>query len=435
MKRLLKLREDRKAHVAKMRATLDAHGDSTLTPEQDKEYQAMEATRVQLEASIEREEKLAAAEQTAATTVGTAIAAGDKKTPVAVSGEQPPTFASFNEFLVCVARAYTKGIVDHRLYGASGMSESSAPDGGYLVTTELSNKLIEPMYATGSIISRTTSIPIGPGYNGVRIPVVDETSRANNSRWGGVFARWLAEAAQKIASKPKIALIEFNLKKVAALGFTTDELTEDSSALEPFLLRAFQTELKFVVEDAIVNGDGIGKPLGILNAAALVSQAIEATQTIANSNQFIAVNTAKMITHLPPGSFADAVWLANIELLPTIVTATISGTAGTVPIWAAPGGMQDSPYGTLWGRPVLFVEYAAAVGTPGDLILADLSMYGLATKGGPKVDQSMHFKFDTDEMTYRVVYRVDGQPLVRNSVTPYKGSAAKSPFVILATRS
>lgn len=435
MKRLLKLRSDRKAHIAKMRAMLDAAGDSHLSEEQDAEYKGLETQLATLNASIEREEKLIKVEDDHAADVGRDTAAGRTAVPVATSGEEPPRFANFGEYLRAVGRAYIHGEVDHRLYGATGMSEGSAPDGGYAVQTDFINKIIEPMYEPGSLLSRCTEIPIGPNSNGAKIPIVDETSRADGFRWGGVLGYWLAEAAQKIKSKPTLALIEFNLKKVAALGYATDELIEDAPLMESLLLRAFQSEVRFQVEAAVINGDGQGKPLGILRAAALVSQAIEGSQTIANTNLSIALNTSKMLTHLPPGSLGNAIWLANLDFLPTLVTASISGSAGTVPVWAAPGLLQNAPFGTLWGRPVLFLEYMSAVGTPGDIVLADMSLYGLATKGGPKADQSMHVKFETDEMTYRVVYRVDGQPLARTSVTPYKGATAKSPFVALATRS
>jgi HK97 family phage major capsid protein len=245
----------------------------------------------------------------------------------------------------------------------------------------------------------------------------------------------LAEAGTLTDSKFKLGMLELNLKKLGCLGYSTDELLEDSTANEGLLLRSFQAETKFTVEDSVYQGDGQGKPLGILNGPSTVSQAIEATQTIANSNTFIATNTLKMMSRLPAGSLGNAVWIANIELLPTIATATISGTAGAVPVYIPPAGAQDSPFGTLWGRPILFVEYAAAPGTVGDIVLADLSQYAVATKGGARLDQSMHVKFLTDEMTYRLIYRIDGQPLPRSAVTPYKGALSRSPFVTLAVRS
>ena len=45
-----------------------------------------------------------------------------------------------------------------------------------------------------------------------------------------------------------------------------------------------------VTEDKIVNGKGAGTPLGILNSPALITNAIEGTQTIANSAQFLGLN-------------------------------------------------------------------------------------------------------------------------------------------------
>lgn len=435
MKRLLKLREDRKATVAKMRAMLDTAGDANLSEEQDQEYHGLEAKLTQLDAAIGREEKLAAEEEKVATDAGKRAAAGESRVPAAISGEEPPRFVNFGEFMRAVARAYVHGEIDHKLYGASGLSEGAAPDGGFLVQQDFIARIIEPMYAPGTILSRCTPIPISQNSNGAKIPHVDETSRATGSRWGGVRGYWLAEAASLTDSKFKLGRIEYNLKKLGCLGYGTDELVEDAAAAEALLMRAFQAEVRFQAEDAVFQGDGQGKPLGILNAPATVSQAIEATQTLANSNQFIALNTSKMIARLPAGSFGSAVWLVNIELLPTIVTATVSGTAGTIPVYTPPGAMQEAPFGLLWGRPVLFVEYAAQPGTVGDIVLADLSQYGVATKGGPRMDQSMHVKFLTDEMTYRLIYRIDGSPLVKSAVTPYKGAATRSPFVTLAVRS
>lgn len=434
MKRLMKLREDQKANVAKRRSILDAAEGKDLSTEQDKEYATLEADAVKLTASIEREEKLAAEEAVQVKAAGEKPEA-EKAKVVAIDKSEKPKFASFGEFFSAVGKAYSKNEIDHRLYGAAGMSEGVAPDGGFMVQQEFASQIIEPMYAPGSILSRCTNVPISGNANGIKIPYVDEVSRATGSRWGAVRAFWLAESATLTDSKPKIGLLELNIKKLGCLGYTTDELLEDSAAMEGLMLRSFQAETKFTVEDAIFQGDGVGKPQGILGGPSTVSQAIEATQTIANSNQFIALNTSKMISRLPAGSFGSAVWLANIELLPTLVTATVSGTAGTVPVYIPPAGMKEAPFGTLWGLPVLFVEYAAQPGTVGDIVLVDLSMYAVATKGGPRLDQSMHVKFLTDEMTYRLIYRVDGQPLPRSAITPYKGAATRSPFVTLAVRS
>jgi HK97 family phage major capsid protein len=99
-----------------------------------------------------------------------------------------------------------------------------------------------------------------------------------------------------------------------------------------------------------------------------------------------------------------------------------------------PGGLSDAPYARLKGRDIIPTEYNAALGTPGDITLVDLSQYMLVDKGGVQMATSMHVAFDTDEMRFRITYRVDGKPMWSKPMTPYKGSTLRSPFVGLAQR-
>ena len=122
----------------------------------------------------------------------------------------------------------------------------------------------------GALLSRVRRYPLRQGSNGIEITVVGETSRATGSRWGAVRGYWVAEAGTITASRPKLAQVELKLKKLAALGYDTGELEDDAPAYARLMTDAFEEELRFLAEDAIFNGDGAGKPLGILNAPALV---------------------------------------------------------------------------------------------------------------------------------------------------------------------
>jgi HK97 family phage major capsid protein len=62
--------------------------------------------------------------------------------------------------------------------------------------------------------------------------------------------------------------------------------------------QAFPLEMSFKREDAIISGTGSGQPLGLMNGGSLVTVAIEATQTIANTSTFLATNLAKMWARL-----------------------------------------------------------------------------------------------------------------------------------------
>lgn len=315
----------------------------------------------------------------------------------------------------------------------SGMNESVGSEGGFFVQPEILPGVIDPVYQDDPILSRVTRIPIGSNSNGVKMLIVDETARTTGNRWGGIQMYWLAEADQKTPSKPKMRMLALDLKKLAGLAYLTDELQQDAPAAEALLTRAFQAELSFMLADAVWRGTGVGQPLGFLNSGAVVSQAIESGQTIANTPASIAMNAAKMLSRVPPSLWNEVIWLYNPELLPYIATATL-GTS-SVPVFLGQGGISGKPYDTIWGRPAYPSEFAAAVGTPGDIVAIVPSQYILADKGGPQQATSIHVRFIYDESVLRIVYRVDGAPLWITSVTPFKGTNARSPIVTLATRS
>jgi HK97 family phage major capsid protein len=95
--------------------------------------------------------------------------------------------------------------------------------------------------------------------------------------------------------------------------------------------------------------------------------------------------------------------------------------------------LSGAPYATLLGRPVIPVEYCDNVGDKGDILLADFSQYALIEKG-PASAYSIHVRFTSDEQTFRMVHRVDGQPLWKNALTPYNAGSTLSPFVTLNER-
>ena len=98
------------------------------------------------------------------------------------------------------------------------------------------------------------------------------------------------------------------------------------------------------------------------------------------------------------------------------------------------GGVSGAQYSTLFGRPVIPVEQANTIGSLGDISLVDLSQYLLIDKGGLNAASSIHVRFLYDESVFRFIYRVDGQPIWKSTLTPFKGSNTLSPFVTLAPR-
>lgn len=342
-------------------------------------------------------------------------------------------FGSFGEQLAAIVKASSPGgHADPRLFNAaSGMNEAVASDGAFMVQSDFSAQLIQDVIATGKLAARCQNIPISGNANSIKMNGVDETSRAS-TRYGGVIGYWKGEAAQATASKPKFREIELKPNKLMALAYLTDELMEDAPALESFVRQAFAGEFGFLIDDAIINGSGAGQPLGILNSKSLVSVAKETGQKAATIQ---AENIIKMYARLIPDSLGNAVWLVNQNTIPQLFTMSLSVGTGGAPVFMPAGGLSGNPYNTILGLPVIVIEQAATLGTVGDIVLADLSKYLLASKGGIKTDISIHVKFEYGEQVLRSYLRIDGQPLRSSTLTPYKGSDTISHFVALATRS
>jgi HK97 family phage major capsid protein len=310
--------------------------------------------------------------------------------------------------------------------GGTGLSENVPADGGYLLAPQVAGGIIEAMWGGGELLSRVASDPIGPNSNSMLYNAVDESSRAEGSRWGGVRGYWMAEAGTITASQPTFRQMELKLKKVAALCYATDELLADATALESWLSRTVPAELRFQVENAYFQGNGVGKPLGIMNSPALVSV------TRIDANEVDETDIANMWARRYAG-VNDYVWLANSEVFPQLINLTVGNFPFLLPMNS---GGQGNPSFSLYGAPYIETEYSAALGTTGDIMLASLSQYQTINKGGVQAASSIHVNFTSDETAFRFIYRVDGQPLWNAAVESFSASATtKSPFVVLAAAS
>jgi len=345
------------------------------------------------------------------------------------------SFMSFGEQLASVMQAgIPNGRVDPRLYNAaSGLNEGTPSDGGFLVQQDFTNELLKNAMETGLLSSRCRKVTISSNSNSMKLNGIDETSRVNGSRAGGIVAYWLEEAGAKTGSKPKFRKIELNLNKMIGLCYATDELLDDSSALESIIRNGFADEFGFMMDDSIIRGTGAGMPLGILNSGCVVSVAAETGQVAATINY---QNIVNMWSRLFARSRPNSVWLINQDCEPQLNTMSLAVGTGGVPVYLPATGASGSPYSTLFGRPVLPIEQAETLGTTGDIMLADFQNgYIVAEKGGMKADVSIHVQFIYDEQVFRFVSRVDGQPVLASAITPYKGTNTQSHFVKLDTRS
>lgn len=396
----------------------------------DAEVTAFDALRGKIDAasaSIDREATLIAEEARLSASNALGVVVTDNRELDPKRG-----FASIGEFMQAVYLSQKPGkSMDERLFiGAAAPTsfgnESTGQDGGFLVPPDFSKEIFRLSLGEDSLMPLTDNVEITA--NSMAFPK-DETTP-----WGtnGIRAYWQGEAAAANATKPVMGLATLRLKKLMALVPTTDELLDDASALTSYLPDKVATSIRWKTNESILFGAGNGIPIGCMNAGAVVTVAKEsgqATQTL------VPQNLAKMIARLPPGSFGNAVWIINNDVLPALFTLSLGNYPIYLPNGLTVGGIQVSPYGTLLGRPVIVSQHANTFSSQGDVMLVDLSYYQTITKaGGLQTATSMHLYFDADLTAFRTTFRMDGQSKIASAIDPAKGSSKLSPFIQLAAR-
>lgn len=317
---------------------------------------------------------------------------------------------------------------------ATGLNVAIPSQGGFFVQTDHSAELIRNMFDVGTVLGQVRRIPLGPNADSVTLNGVDETSRATTI-WGGILAYWVAEAVAPTPTKPKFRQIKLEVKGLSALYYATDKLLRTATALGAVVADGFREAMTLRVEKAIFDGDGAGKPIGLLSATLLatggstVSVAKESGQ---DADTVIFENTSKMWAQLLGGAKKNANWYINTDVNPQLDSlALIAGTAAIPPRYVdfgADGVMR------MRGRPVIESEHCKTVGDQGDIILWDPTSYLFTDLGAVEEASSIHVAFTTAETVFRYLYYCDGQPMLAQALTPENGTNKLSTQVVLDAR-
>lgn len=352
------------------------------------------------------------------------------------SGYQPYSeFKSFGEFIRCGFKDRSELISKTRkswgmCKAIQGMSEIVGADGGIAILPEFHQEILTRIYQN-DIFSRTDHYQVAG--NNMTFPTDPETSRADGSRAGGLRAYWVGEGDPLTGTSPKLGETTLKLNKLAVLVYLTEELINDNGlALEAYVNKKVTEEMEFMLGESIFNGNGVGKPLGVMKSSARISVPKESGQA---ANTIVAENILHMWSRMRASSRKNSAWFINQDTEPQLHQMSLGiSTAGGQLVYMPPSGLSGASYATLMGRPVIPTEFNETLGTDGDIMLANLDDYITISKGGIEQAESMHVEFLTDQLALRFILRIDGKPWETQPLTPYKGTATQSSFVTLATR-
>ena len=245
---ILELREKRNKAWEAAKAFLESHRTEkgTLTAEDDATYTQMEQEINDLGKEIARLERQEALEAELNRPVNQPLTTK----PGSGRGEEPKTGRASDEYRKAMLDAFRSNF--KRV--SNVLQEGVDADGGYLVPEEYDRRLIDTL-SEENIMRRLATIITTSGEHKINIAATKPA------------ASWIEEGGALTFGDATFSQILLDAHKLHVAIKVTEELLYDNAFnLEGYILDQFGKALGNAEEDAFLNGDGSGKPLGLFAA-------------------------------------------------------------------------------------------------------------------------------------------------------------------------
>ena len=245
---ILELREKRNKAWEAAKAFLESHRTEkgTLTAEDDATYTQMEQEINDLGKEIARLERQEALEAELNRPVNQPLT----NKPGGGRGEEPKTGRASDEYRKAMLDAFRSNF--KRV--SNILQEGVDADGGYLVPEEYDHRLIDTL-SEENIMRRLATTITTSGEHKINIAATKPA------------ASWIEEGGALTFGDATFSQILLDAHKLHVAIKVTEELLYDNAFnLEGYILDQFGKALGNAEEDAFLNGDGTGKPLGLFAA-------------------------------------------------------------------------------------------------------------------------------------------------------------------------
>ena len=383
MSKILEMRENRKKawEAAKAFVETKRDKDGLLSEEDAKTYAEMEKKVHAYAAEIERMEQMEAMEAEMNRPVNTPIVTKP------VSDKQMP------EKKGRAADAYKAAMLDALRSGFKRVSnvlqEGVDTDGGYLVPEEYDNRLIDVLGEENIMRKLGTRITTS-GEHKINIAATKPA------------ASWIEEGGALSFGDATFEQILMDAHKLHVAIKVTEELLYDNAfGLENYIITQFGKALANAEEDAFLNGDGVGKPLGLF-AASGGGQIAETLTAAIKADDII-----NLVYALKRPYRKNASFIMNDKNIAAI--RKLKDNNGAY-IWqpSAQAGEPDR----LFGYPVHTSAYA-----PEDAIaFGDYKYYNIGDRGTRSFKQLTELFAGNGMIGYVAKERVDGKLILPEAV-------------------
>ncbi len=317
----------------------------------------------------------------------------------------------------------------------SGQNISNDTEGNFAVPDVMSTIIWDNIEKDPADLINLTDRYTTAGTS-LKIPRAFESSRKEGTgqRYAGITTTWLDEAGEIQPTKATIGRQSLELHKLGAVTYATEEMLDDQGFnFMGWVNDKVPRALGFAINQAIVEGTGVAKPKGFLNGDSLIVVPLESGQ---GNHTIFHRNVNKL--YWRNWKRSTAIWLAHPDLVQQLEFMFFNDdTTNKRPIYLPANQVVASPFGVMYGRPVIPYEFMPDFGDQGDIAFVDMSQYATLTKAGGgaiKTASSIHIRFLFEETAFRFTARIDGSELWTSPKEDLKGDTTRSPFVVLASR-
>lgn len=395
MSQILDLREKRAKAWDAAKQFLDAKrgADGMLSEEDTATYDKMEQDVMNLGKEIERLERQAAIDAELSKATSTPLTGK----PGAKMGkdETEKTGRASDEYKGSFWNAMRVKAPMPSVLNA--LQEGTDSEGGYLVPDEFERTLVEALEEEN--VFRTLAHVIKTSSGDRKIPVVASKGTAS----------WVDEEGAYTESDDAFSQVSIGAYKLGTMIKVSEELLADSVFdLEAYISKEFARRIGAREEESFFNGDGKGKPLGILAA----KDGAEVGVTAASATAITADEVIDLFYSLKAPYRKNAVWVLNDATVKQI--RKLKDSTGQY-LWQ-PSLVAGTP-DTILGRPVktsAFMPTAAAGAKT--IAFGDFKYYWIADRQGRTFKKLSELYAANGQVGFMGTQRVDGKLILPEAI-------------------
>jgi HK97 family phage major capsid protein len=249
--------------------------------------------------------------------------------------------------------------------------------------------------------------------------------------YGGVYVAAVSEGvAPTNYVDANFKQVTLTMKKNIAVTQVSNELLRMSPiSVESLITTNFRKACTSYIDAMVFQGAGSSTQFaGIVGNAACV------TVNRQTANKVTLQDLARMYAYMAPQNRKNAVFIINPAVLTQLpIMNGVGGSSGYSPLVFLMNGIEAGYDMKAFNRPILDTEVLPALGSTGDVILADLSAYLVGIEQNITIEASQHYGFTSDSTYFRCTFLADGCPQLTAPITLMDNTTQVSPFVQLSS--